>query len=119
MDVRRLRKKKMPVLLQVNAGEDPAKHGISLDQAPRLLEQALSLGAVRVEGVMTIAPLSDSESASARTFERLRMLRDDLEGQFHCKLPELSMGMSGDFEAAIRMGSTLIRVGSMLYGQRS
>lgn len=111
--------KKMPVLLQVNAGEDPAKHGISLDQAPRLLEQALGLGAVRVEGVMTIAPLSDSESASARTFERLRMLRDDLESQFHYKLPELSMGMSGDFEAAIRAGSTLIRVGSMLYGQRS
>jgi len=109
----------MPVLLQVNAGEDPAKHGVSLEEAPRLLEEALGLEAVQVEGVMTIAPLSGSESVAERTFERLRMLRDDLESQFHYKLPELSMGMSGDFEAAIRAGSTLIRVGSMLYGQRS
>lgn len=113
-----LQGKRMPILLQVNAGEDPAKYGVSTEAAPMLLERALACKHISVEGLMTIAPLPDVGGTAVRAFERLRTTRDDLEHQFSCSLPELSMGMSADFEAAIRSGSTLIRIGSTLFGDR-
>jgi len=108
----------MAILLQVNAGRDPAKFGADLDEAPALLDRALACGSLRVEGLMTIAPLSDDPEVARRAFARLRSCRDSLEQRFGCKLPELSMGMSGDFEAAVREGSTLLRLGSVLFGPR-
>lgn len=113
----------LPILLQVNAGNDPAKFGADLEAAPRLLEVALAHTSLRVEGLMTIAPLGSSpqETAdlAARTFARLRELRDELAPRFGLPLRELSMGMTGDLEAAVRAGSTLVRVGTALYGARS
>jgi len=108
----------LPVLLQINAGRDPAKFGAELEDAPRLLDTALAQGHLRVEGLMTIAPLSDDDSAAPRTFTALRELRDRLAGETGSLLPELSMGMSGDFAAAIAAGSTLVRVGTALFGER-
>ncbi len=106
------------ILLQINAGDDPAKFGASVDGAPALMEAALACPNLRVEGLMTIAPLdSDLDTASA-CFARLRGVRDDLEARFGAALPELSMGMSSDLERAVREGSTLIRVGTFLFGQR-
>jgi uncharacterized pyridoxal phosphate-containing UPF0001 family protein len=67
---------------------------------------------------MTIAPLDDNPDVAKAAFERLRELRDALSGQFKTPLSELSMGMTGDLEAAIAAGSTQIRVGTALYGQR-
>jgi uncharacterized pyridoxal phosphate-containing UPF0001 family protein len=67
---------------------------------------------------MTIAPLSDDPAVAVRTFENLRSIRDDLAARFGRPLPELSMGMSGDFPAAIAAGSTLVRIGTALYGAR-
>ena len=110
--------KSMAILLQVNAGRDPAKFGADLDQAPALLEQALDCANVRVEGLMTIAPLSDDPAVARRTFARLRTCRESLENRFGCRLPELSMGMSDDFEDALYEGSTLLRLGSVLFGPR-
>ncbi len=110
--------KQLPILLEVNAGDDPAKFGVSCEDTPRLLEAALECSSLRVEGLMTIAPLSSDKSISKISFERLSALRDTLEGTFSVELPELSMGMTGDFEAAIQAGSTLIRVGTYLYGER-
>ncbi|MGE9297145.1 MAG: YggS family pyridoxal phosphate-dependent enzyme [Puniceicoccales bacterium] len=110
--------KRQAVLLQVNAGDDPAKFGVDCAAAPALLEAALSLGNVQVDGLMTIAPLSDDPDVAVRCFTRLRALRDALTAQFGTKLPELSMGMSGDLEAAIAAGSTMVRVGSALFGAR-
>jgi uncharacterized pyridoxal phosphate-containing UPF0001 family protein len=72
-----------------------------------------------VEGLMTIAPLSDDPSIARHTFARLREIRDDLVKRFGLPLDELSMGMSGDLDAAIAEGSTLVRVGSALFGARS
>ena len=66
----------------------------------------------------TIAPLSDDPVVARHTFARLRSCRDSLEQQFGCKLTELSMGMSDDFEAAVGEGSTLLRLGSVLFGPR-
>jgi pyridoxal phosphate enzyme (YggS family) len=111
--------KKIPVLLQINAGEDPAKFGAEPADAPRLLELALKLPHLQVDGLMTVAPLSADPAVARRTFARLRLIRDELAGRFAVPLPVLSMGMSGDFPAAIAEGSTLVRVGSALYGVRA
>jgi hypothetical protein len=110
--------KVLPVLLQINAGRDPAKFGAEIEDAPRLLEAALGKKSLRIDGFMTIAPLSDDPAVAERTFATLRTLRDDLATRFGAPLRELSMGMSGDLEAAILAGSTQVRVGSALYGAR-
>jgi len=110
--------KPLAVLLQINAGRDPAKFGAEIEEAPRLLDAALQQKNLRVEGFMTIAPLSDEPAVAEKTFTVLRELRDDLAARFAIDLPELSMGMSGDFAAAIRAGSTQIRVGTRLFGER-
>lgn len=108
----------LPVLLQVNAGRDPAKSGAELEEAPALMEAVLGCPNLRVEGLMTIAPLSSDAEVARRCFARLRECRDDLSRQFGRALPELSMGMSGDMEEAILEGSTLVRVGTALFGER-
>lgn len=108
----------LPVLLQVNAGRDPAKFGAELEDAPRLLDTALALAHLRVEGLMTIAPLSDDSTVATRTFTTLRELRDQLAGETGAPLRELSMGMSGDYATAVACGSTLVRIGTALFGAR-
>ena len=114
--------KSLPVLLQINAGRDPAKFGAELEDAPRLLELALTKKNLRIDGLMTIAPLGATPAEAAdhgqRTFNQLRALRDDLAARFQIPLRELSMGMSGDLAPAIAAGSTQVRVGSALYGAR-
>lgn len=109
----------LAVLLQINAGRDPAKFGAELEEAPALLEHALGQSALQVDGLMTIAPLSDDPAVAERTFANLRELRDRLATEFDVNLPVLSMGMSGDMPAAIAAGSTQVRVGTALYGQRA
>lgn len=112
----------LPVLLQINAGRDPAKFGAEIEDAPRLLELALTKKNLRLDGLMTIAPLGATPAEAAdhaqRTFNQLRALRDDLAARFQIPLRELSMGMSGDLAPAIAAGSTQVRVGSALYGAR-
>jgi pyridoxal phosphate enzyme (YggS family) len=111
--------KVLPVLLQVNAGHDPAKSGVEPGAAPALLEAALSRKSLRVEGLMTVAPLSDDPDVARRTFANLRSIRGRLSASTGAKLAELSMGMSGDMDAAIAEGSTIVRIGSALYGSRA
>jgi pyridoxal phosphate enzyme (YggS family) len=110
--------KTLPILLQVNAGQDPAKHGAEPAEAAPLLEAALAGRNLRVDGFMTIAPLSSDPDVARRTFFSLRELRDRLASQFSVSLPELSMGMSGDLTDAIAAGSTIVRVGTALFGTR-
>lgn len=115
--------RRLPVLLQINAGEDPAKSGAEPAAAPRLLEVALAQAHLRIDGLMTIAPLgttpAETGALAQRTFARLREIRDALAAATGAPLRELSMGMSGDFEAAIAAGSTLVRVGTALFGPRA
>lgn len=108
----------LPILLQINAGNDPAKFGAEPEDAAALLEAALSKSALRVDGLMTIAPLSDDPAVAQRTFANLRAIRDDLAARFGTPLRELSMGMSGDMDDAIAAGSTIVRVGTALFGSR-
>lgn len=110
--------KVLPVLLQINAGHDPAKFGAEPEAAPRLLEFALTQPHLRIDGLMTIAPLSDDPAVAVRTFANLREIRDRLAARYGTPLRELSMGMSGDLAAAIAAGSTMVRVGTTLFGPR-
>ncbi len=110
--------RKLRILLQLNAGDDPAKFGAPCEDAPALLDTALGCGHLKVDGLMTIAPLSNDPDVARRCFTRLRETRDQLADRFSVALPELSMGMSGDLEAAVEAGSTLIRVGTALFGSR-
>lgn len=107
-----------PVLMQVNTARDPAKHGCEVDQAEALLEAIQSAEHLRPEGLMTIGELTGDEGRIRATFKRLRELRDRLSGPSGLALAELSMGMTGDLEWAIEEGSTLIRVGTALFGAR-
>lgn len=108
----------LSVLLQINAGRDPAKSGAELEDAPALLEAVLACDHLKVDGLMTIAPLSDDPAVARKTFASLRECRDRLSSSFAVALSELSMGMSGDMKEAIAEGSTMVRVGTALYGQR-
>lgn len=112
----------LAILLQINAGRDPAKFGADLEDAPRLLAAALACPHLRVEGLMAIAPLGETEIATAehaqRTFSALRTLRDDLASRNGIALHELSMGMSADLEIAVAAGSTCVRIGTALFGSR-
>ena len=110
------------ILLQVNVSGEASKSGLAPGAARRLWESVEKYNNVRVEGLMTLAPLPDREAdrenpaavaALARpVFAGLRDLRDELAGP--ARLPVLSMGMSGDFEAAIAEGATHVRLGSVL-----
>jgi pyridoxal phosphate enzyme (YggS family) len=111
--------KKLAVLLQINAGNDPAKFGAEPANALRLLEVALARPHLKVEGLMTIAPLSADPAPARRAFANLRGIRDDLARRLGVPLPELSMGMSDDLEAAVTEGSTMLRIGTALYGPRA
>lgn len=107
----------LPVLLQLNAGADPAKSGASPNEAARLVAHALGKTHLRVEGLMTIAPLSADPAVARRTFAALRGIRDRLATPA-LPLRELSMGMTSDLAEAIAEGSTMIRVGTALFGSR-
>ena len=110
--------KTLPVLLQVNTGEDPNKFGVSCREAHGLMEAALQCRNILVEGFMTIAPLDEDRSVALAAFERLRILRDEFRASYDIPLKELSMGMSGDMAEAIRAGSTCLRLGTALFGMR-
>ena len=111
--------KVLPIFLQCNAGKDPNKYGFSEADMSEALEVVLGSAFLKCEGLMTIAPLDDNPSSAKACFERLRVIRDSLVSEFNIELNELSMGMTQDLEEAIAAGSTMIRVGSALYGSRA
>ena len=102
------------VLIQINQGDEASKSGFSLN-AGDYFEDLLSFSNIKILGLMSIPPYSEP---ARPYFISLRELRDELEKQFDIELPYLSMGMSGDFEEAIQEGSTHIRVGTSIFGER-
>lgn len=110
--------RQLRVYLQVNLDDEPQKGGVAPDQAPALLDEIATLPALEPIGLMTIpAPRSDPEERRL-AFARLRALREELTLN-HPGLRGLSMGMTADFELAIREGATCVRIGTALFGQRS
>jgi pyridoxal phosphate enzyme (YggS family) len=105
-------------LLEVNVSGEATKHGFPSDELRREFPALAKLSHLRIRGLMTMAPYSDNPEDARPVFRALRELRDELQSAHACALPELSMGMSGDFEPAIEEGATLVRVGSSIFGAR-
>ena len=106
----------MPVLLEVNIGGEESKSGVSPEELPKLMEDVAALSHVKLRGLMTVPPPAPEVSAQDAVFERMQRLFEDM--QKRCAMDTLSMGMSGDYESAVRHGATVIRIGSALFGAR-
>ena len=113
--------KTVSVLLEVNVSEETAKHGFSAAELASALDHAAGLEHVVVEGLMCMAGLAGNLDDARREFAELRQLAESHLGKTasNVRLSELSMGMSGDFEAAIEEGATMVRVGRAIFGPRS
>lgn len=110
--------RKLPVLVEINIGREPQKAGALPEEAGELLGHVLGCDRLDVRGLMAIPPWADEAEASRPHFKNLRELRDRLQDQSGAPLPELSMGMSHDFEIAIAEGATMVRVGTAIFGPR-
>jgi pyridoxal phosphate enzyme (YggS family) len=106
-----------PVLVEVNCSGEPAKGGVEPDDLPALLAAIAGLRTLELRGLMTLAALSDDERVQRKAFGLLRALRDRMRLAGY-PLPELSMGMSADFPVAVEEGATLVRLGTLLFGER-
>ena len=105
-------------LLEVNVSGEKTKHGFIPDGLRKEFAALTKLPHLRIRGLMTMAPYSDDPEDARHVFRALRELRDELQAIHQHPMPELSMGMSGDFEPAIEEGATLVRVGSSIFGAR-
>lgn len=106
------------ILVEVNVSGEASKFGVEPEALDSLLVEVAALEGIELRGLMTVgAPVERAEDARA-PFARLRGLRDRAERAVGRPLPELSMGMSGDYEVAVEEGATLVRVGSALFGAR-
>ena len=106
------------ILVQVNCSDEPQKGGVEPAALPGLLGVLRSLDRLEVAGLMTMSALTDDTAEQRGAFRRLRDLRDAGERDGY-RLPELSMGMSGDFPVAVEEGATMIRLGTILFGERT
>ena len=107
------------VLLEVNVAGEGSKFGFSPEKLRTQLEELLALKRLTIEGLMCIPQPQPRAEMARKFFVMLRELRDQLESEFRISLPQLSMGMSGDFTVAIEEGATLVRVGTAIFGERS
>ncbi len=110
--------KVQPVLIQVNISGEETKSGIDPQGLSRLLNETGRLPNLSVRGLMTMPPFFDDPEGARPYFKALRELRDRLRESLGLPLEELSMGMTGDFEAAVEEGATLVRVGTAIFGKR-
>lgn len=116
---KRLDNRTQDVLIEVNIGGEPQKSGVMAPDLKKLAGYVFeNCPDLRLRGLMCLPPVFDNGDASRPFFEKLRLLRDQLEKDFGVNLPELSMGMSGDFQAAIAEGATIVRIGAAIFGPR-
>ncbi|MGH7213341.1 MAG: YggS family pyridoxal phosphate-dependent enzyme [Tepidisphaeraceae bacterium] len=110
--------RRIPVLMQVNASEENQKYGVAVGASVHLAEQIDSMKGLQLLGLMTMAPLDATEAATRHVFVRTREIFEEMK--WHkiggAGLRHLSMGMSNDYEAAVLEGSTMVRVGTALFG---
>jgi len=107
----------LDVLIQVNVAKEPQKSGCGPETASELASYVAEIPGLAVRGLMTMAPFGNHEGEQRKVFEALRLLRDELE-KAGFDLPELSMGMSNDYRAAVAEGATILRLGTVLFGER-
>jgi pyridoxal phosphate enzyme (YggS family) len=105
-------------LIEVNLSQEGSKFGVSKERTPELIHELRDLKNISFQGLMTMPPYTDDPEAARPYFIALRELREEIAGS-GIPLPELSMGMSSDFEKAIEEGATIVRVGRAIFGERS
>jgi pyridoxal phosphate enzyme (YggS family) len=110
----------IPVLIQGNIAAEATKGGVRVEEVRSLIEQVAGLDHLRIRGLMTMPPYFDDPERARPYFRRLRELSEEIAalGLPGVEMAELSMGMSGDFEAAVEEGATLVRVGTAIFGAR-
>lgn len=106
------------VLIEVNVGEEPQKTGAAPSDLAGIVQAAQASSRLRVQGLMTIAPLSTNPEDVRPVFRRLHSLRAEMAERFEISLPELSMGMTDDYAIAVEEGATMLRLGRALFGPR-
>lgn len=107
----------MRVLIEVKLSGEESKHGVSREDVMQLIEAVSRMKNLRLEGLMTMPPFFENPEMARPFFRELREVRDKAERSGY-KLPELSMGMSNDFEVAILEGATIVRIGTGIFGER-
>ncbi len=114
------RRAHLPVMIQVDLGGEETKSGVSESELPELVETVGACEHLRLKGFMTLPPFYEEAERVRPFFRRLRELRDlyKEQGAFGEEVGELSMGMSHDFEVAIKEGATMVRVGTAIFGER-
>ncbi len=110
--------RRYPILIEVNVDRDPAKAGFAPDAVDAALADVVGLPHLEVRGLMTVGRLTSNRDEARRTFAGLQELSERCRSRWPELGPELSMGMSDDFEAAIEEGATIVRVGRALFGER-
>lgn len=111
--------RRQPILIEVNVGREPQKSGVLPEDAATLLTTALASAHIEVTGLMAIPPQTSDPEESRRHFRSVRELRDRLQDRCGAALPDLSMGMTQDFEIAVAEGATMVRVGTAIFGPRA
>lgn len=106
------------ILLEVNVSGEASKFGLKPEDVPAVLAAANACPRLVVDGLMTMAPFAPEAEKARPYFRNLRELRDRWARETGTPLEQLSMGMSGDFEVAIEEGATLVRIGTLLFGER-
>ena len=109
------------VLLEVNVAEEESKFGLKMDEVLPLVQQISELPHVQVKGLMTIAPFVSNPEDNREIFRKLKKLSVDIEAKNinNTTMSVLSMGMTGDYEVAVQEGSTMVRVGTGIFGERN
>lgn len=118
----RLTTKPLPILLEVNVSGEVSKYGFDGARRSELfnaVEAVSQLPNLQLDGLMTMAPIVDNPEQARPVFRALRALRDEIEARYPgLTLPQLSMGMTDDFEVAVEEGATLVRIGRAIFGER-
>ena len=109
----------LPMLIEVNVAGEASKFGYRPERLLAELDQLNALPRLEIHGLMTVAPWSPVPEKVRPVFRRLREIKGQCEQILGAPLPELSMGMSGDFEVAVEEGATLVRIGTALFGPRA
>ena len=110
----------MPVLVQINIAQETQKHGVYKDELPLFIEKMRLYDGIRVKGFMAITPLTNDSEQTRPFFKEMKRIFDHYRdlGYPHMDIDILSMGMSGDFMVAVQEGSTMVRIGTALFGHR-
>ncbi len=123
MEIARFNNEERPdVLIQINSSQESTKSGLNLDEVDDFFKEILENGLIKdikIRGLMTIGPLTDDKNQIRKSFKKTRKIYEDLQIKYNLNFDTLSMGMSNDYDIAIEEGSNMIRIGSLIFGERN